>query len=126
MPVLRDAGRAEVAARLGAVLLAGIALAGCLGSGGGDPPNGGPSARVAAVRLANCADWKRAGPAVRSQTVADIKRFAGGRTGSPGGYGRTIPDDRAHKLFDNYCDQDFARGFKLYKLYTRAAAFRDR
>jgi hypothetical protein len=29
----------------------------------------------------------------------------------------------AYKLFQNYCANFFARGFKLYKLYERAAAF---
>jgi hypothetical protein len=34
-----------------------------------------------------------------------------------------LSDDRAYKLLQGYCAKPFARGFKLYKLYTRAAAF---
>ena len=34
-----------------------------------------------------------------------------------------LDDKRAYKLFDSLCAQHFARAFKLYKLYERAAAF---
>ena len=34
-----------------------------------------------------------------------------------------LDDERAYKLLQSYCAKPFARGFKLYKLYTRAAAF---
>ena len=37
--------------------------------------------------------------------------------------GPVLDNDRAYKLLQNYCGKYFARGFKLYKLYTRAAAF---
>ena len=36
---------------------------------------------------------------------------------------KALPDDKAVKLFDRACKQTYARGFKLYKLYNRAAAF---
>ena len=51
-----------------------------------------------------------------------IRDFAGGPTGSPGGYGVTISDEHAYHLFQGYCSASFARGFRLYKLYTRAAS----
>jgi hypothetical protein len=56
--------------------------------------------------------------------IKQIRGFAGGPTGTPGFRGSTIPDDKAYELFDSYCRNRFARNFKLYKLYTRAAAFR--
>jgi hypothetical protein len=34
-----------------------------------------------------------------------------------------IDDKDAYNLFNRYCEHEFARGFKLYKLYERAAAF---
>jgi hypothetical protein len=76
------------------------------------------------VRLVDCADWRKAGPGDRAAVVKEIRSFAGGPTGTPGRRGATIPDDKAQELFDSYCRNRFARDFKLYKLYTRAAAFR--
>ena len=52
----------------------------------------------------------------------EIKRFAGGPVGGQG-HGAVLPDDRAYTLFQHYCSYGFASQFKLYKLYTRAAAF---
>ena len=34
-----------------------------------------------------------------------------------------LDDSKAYDLLDNYCKNTFARGFKLYKLYERAASF---
>jgi hypothetical protein len=34
-----------------------------------------------------------------------------------------LDDARAYKVLESYCANSFARGFKLYKLYERAAAF---
>jgi hypothetical protein len=35
-----------------------------------------------------------------------------------------ITDQQAYDLLQSYCEQPFAQGFKLYKLYQRAAAFK--
>ncbi len=77
----------------------------------------------APISLADCTDWNNGNVNERLGTVREIRDFAGGPVGSPAGHGATIPDEDAYTLFDHYCDNDFARGFKLYKLYTRAAAF---
>jgi hypothetical protein len=72
----------------------------------------------------DCTDWKRASLMQRYGTIKEIRDFAGGPVGSePGGHGATLPDDKAYKLFERSCAHYYARGFKLYKLYTRAAAF---
>jgi hypothetical protein len=71
----------------------------------------------------DCSDWRKATPSERSGIVKVIRGFAGGPTGDPGRRGATLPDDKAYDLFEGYCRRDFARGFKLYKLYTRAASF---
>jgi hypothetical protein len=41
----------------------------------------------------------------------------------PRGEGRTLPGDRAYEIIDRRCKNYFARGFLLYEIYTRAAAF---
>lgn len=78
------------------------------------------------VRYADCSDWKAAGPRERDGIVQAVKGFAGGPTGSPAGRGQTIPDAQAYRLFDGWCSRPFAKRFRLYKLYTRAADFQQR
>jgi hypothetical protein len=75
------------------------------------------------TQLVQCRDWNEANPRQRAGTLDALRRFAGGPTGSPGGYGRTLDDEQAFELFDRWCERPYARGFRLYKLYTRAAAF---
>jgi hypothetical protein len=41
----------------------------------------------------------------------------------PPGRGAVLEDERAYDLLQGYCSAEFAESFKLYKLYTRAAAF---
>jgi hypothetical protein len=77
------------------------------------------------IRLDNCANWNRGTLAQRRATVAQLSKFAGGPVGSSAGIkrGAVLSDGRAYELFQRYCAKPFARGFKLYKLYTHAAAF---
>jgi hypothetical protein len=103
-------------------------LAGCGGGSGTQPqvdvgPNVGEP-----INLADCHDWNQANTEQRLGTIHDLKNFAGGPVvgnngSSPSGTGAVLDDKKAYELFDNYCKADFARGFKLYKLYERAAAF---
>jgi hypothetical protein len=111
--------------RAAGVALAGgcLALAGCLGSGDGTPSQSAGPTFGTPVRLADCSDWRAATPSQRSAVIEGVRAVSGGPTGSPAGNGAVLPDDRAYELFDNYCQADFAKRFKLYKLYTRAAAF---
>ena len=101
-------------------------MSGCLGgsSSGGRPAEAG--ARIAApLQLADCRDWHKATPAERQGTIRQLRGFAGGPVGeSPGLHGATLDDDAAYQVLDDSCRHDYARAFKLYKLYTRAAAFR--
>jgi hypothetical protein len=60
--------------------------------------------------------------------VISLRKFGGGPVGSSGGIqrGPVLNDGRAYTLLENYCRNDFALGFKLYKLYERAAALTGR
>jgi len=58
--------------------------------------------------------------------VDTLRRFAGGPTGEARGqHGATLTDDKAYQLLENTCRHQYARGFKLYKLYTRGASLQD-
>jgi hypothetical protein len=77
------------------------------------------------IRTANCSDWERGTELQRRSTVIRMRKFAGGPVGSSAGIqnGPVLTDERAYQLFQSWCANRFARGFKLYKLYERAAAF---
>ena len=105
------------------VSLLGAVLTGC-SSGSGQPPPNGAGARIGVpLRLADCTDWENADTAERLGTITVLRDFASGPTGTPGSYGRTIHDEQAYRLLQGYCSANLARGFKLYHLYNRAAAF---
>jgi hypothetical protein len=130
--VVHDAAQAR---KLGLALLlaaAALATAGCGSSEGpartgttvysaARDPSGNPT--LGNVRLADCAAWRRGDPIARRGTIRQIAAFAGGPVGAPGGNGNTLPLGVAYRYFDAYCTNNFATYFKLYKLYTRAAAF---
>ena len=109
-----------------ALICCGALLGGCGGASGSKarvelpPPGVGAS-----IRTDNCSDWKRGTVDQRHGTVVQLRQFAGGAVGSSAGIqnGRVLDDDRAYNLLESYCANYFARGFKLYKLYERAAAF---
>jgi hypothetical protein len=80
------------------------------------------------ISLADCNDWQQANVEQRLGTIEQLKGFAGGpiignNASSPSGTGSVLDDKDAYDLFNRWCGQSFARGFKLYKLYERAAAF---
>ena len=114
--MVRNAARAAVGA-----LAATIALSGCMGGGEGQV-QGSRIARP--TQLVQCRDWVQANPRERAGTIEVLREFAGGPTGSPAGRGQTLDDDEAFALFDNWCSREYAKGFRLYKLYTRASAFK--
>ena len=108
---------AQPGARVALVLLAALAFAGC----GRDAPKPdleplGPSANL---QQADCGDWKRASVEGRRLTVDRLEQVVRG----PRGEGRTLPDNSAYAIIDGRCKQYAARGFLLYEMYTRAAAF---
>jgi hypothetical protein len=113
---------------LPAALAAAVLIAGCGGGSGNQPqidvgPNVGQP-----IALADCNDWNQANTEQRLGTIHELKGFAGGPVvgnngSSPSGTGAVLDDKQAYDLFNRYCASSFARAFKLYKLYERAAAF---
>jgi hypothetical protein len=77
------------------------------------------------VQHLKCRDWKRADPARRRAVLSALRAVTGGQVTGRGadGRGSVLDDDKAYSLFDNYCRQDFARAFSLYKLYGQASGF---
>jgi hypothetical protein len=120
--VVHDAAKA-----LALALIAAAALVGC-GDDSNQPPSGAGPNVGQPINLADCDDWNQANTEQRLGTIEELRNFAGGpvvgnSATSPSGTGSVLGDQEAYDLFNNYCRQDFARGFKLYKLYERAAAF---
>jgi hypothetical protein len=117
------------------LLLAAAAVGGC--GGGSDnakqgatfnrapttPASSGNPDLGVDVRLASCTDWARGDVAAREGTIREIRTFAEGPVGNGGGHGAVLTPERAYKVLDGWCTRSYAGNFKLYKLYTRSAAF---
>jgi hypothetical protein len=71
--------------------------------------------------LAQCGDWNEGTVGERRATVEDIQA----QLNQAGSDGPTpdLPDDEAYDVLERACAKDFAEGFRLYKIYARAAAF---
>jgi hypothetical protein len=128
--VVHHPAKALAARRILAPLVpALVALAAGCGSGSSTQPqiDVGPNVGQP-INLADCSDWNQANTEQRLGTIHDLRNFAGGpvvgnNASSPSGTGAVLDDKKAYDLFNGYCKESFARGFKLYKLYERAAAF---
>jgi hypothetical protein len=100
-----------------------MAASGC-GGGSDNGSNAGIGPSVGQpINLADCTDWNNSSVEERLGTIRQIRDFNGGDVPGTSSPGPTLDDQKAYDLFDNYCSNDFARAFKLYKLYGRAAAF---
>lgn len=115
--------------RGGPALICAVALlTACGGPGSAKTKRSSPMLEAGvgtSIRTANCTDWKRGTVEARRRTVVALRSFAGGPVGSSKALrrGPVLTDERAYKVLDTTCANYFARGFKLYKLYERAAAF---
>ena len=90
-----------------------ILVAGC----GGQPA--APEPFGVALQVADCDDWRASSPQERQSAIDQLERTVAG----PRGEGNTLPDEVAYNTLDARCKPEFARGFLLYQLYIRAAAF---
>jgi hypothetical protein len=77
------------------------------------------------ARSDTCEQWQAGTIAQRYGALLRLRKFASSPVGSSSGLqnGHVLTDKRAYKLFESFCSKHFARAFKLYKLYERAAAF---
>jgi hypothetical protein len=77
------------------------------------------------ARSDTCEQWSKGTVQQRHGALKRLRKFATSPIGSSNvrKYGPTLSESRAYRLFDNLCAKHFARAFKLYKLYERAAAF---
>jgi hypothetical protein len=122
----RAAALSVACVRLAAAVVgsAALAIAGCGGDSSGSEPGSGVPGLVAPIEIADCTDWKEGSTEERLGTIRQIREFTGGPVaGDSGATGAILDDEDAYDLFESYCANEFARGFKLYKLYGRAAAF---
>ena len=69
--------------------------------------------------MADCQDWRESSPQQRQSAIDQLEEAVAG----PRNDGNTLKDDVAYSTLDARCKPDFARGFLLYQLYIRAAAF---
>jgi hypothetical protein len=121
-------GSSELALRgLCASVAAAVLAAGC-GASDQQPQGAGVGVGLTAgprIEVFTCQDWNDADPQTRFSTVAKIRDFVGGPVTGAGanGTGTVLDDEQAYEFFDQYCDQELARHFLLYKLYGRAAGF---
>lgn len=117
--------RGSVAGALVAALVAAaLAVTACGGAEGEPGPEatgvGKPIAGSVAP-LAQCSDWVEGTREERLVTIVDIRA----QLNQAGADGPTpdLPDDDAYALLERACANDYASGFRLYKLYARGAAF---
>jgi hypothetical protein len=116
----RPGGRSVLAAL---AVTAATGIAGC-GEAERDAADAQPvgEVRVGSVaQLAQCRDWTAGSRDERLATIAEIKeqinlQDAPVRTPE-------LSDEVAYDVLDNTCRNDFAAGFRLYKLYARATGF---
>lgn len=107
------------------VALAATALAGCGESGSQSATEevvGVGQERAGSVAaLAQCSDWNEGTEDEKLATVTDIRA----QLNQAGADGPTpaLPEQEAYDLFERACANDYATGFRLYKVYARAAAF---
>ena len=87
------------------------------GCGGGEPSQAEPFG--VALQVADCQDWRDSSPQERQSAIDQLERTVKG----PRKEASALDDDVAYTTLDSRCKPTFARGFLLYQLYIRAAAF---
>jgi hypothetical protein len=114
--------------RGGSALLAALALTAC----GEDPQAAEREARAKAkplgevlagsvAPLAQCKDWVGGDRLRKLATIDDIRNQVSRR--DTGVSSPALTDEEAMGLFDRACANRYARSFRLYVLYARAAGF---
>ena len=109
-----------------AALLLSLMLAACSGdeSDGGSGSKAKPLGQDLAgsvAHLAQCKDWVGGARDRKLATIGDIRAQVSRR--DTGIQAPPLSDKEALGLFDRACSNGFARSFRLYVLYARAAGF---
>jgi hypothetical protein len=101
-----------------------VAIAGCGGDDGSEQAARQAEPQLGqAINLANCQDWKAGTVDERLGTIHGIRDFLGTPVPGTGARREALDDEEVYELLDGWCGNEFARGFRLYKLYARAQAF---
>jgi len=106
------------------LVVAALAVGGC---GDDDKPAAaaakplGESLGGSVAQLANCGDWAGGARDRKLATIADIRNQV--NRDDTGIDTPPLSDKEALALFDRACAPAYARGFRLYVLYARAAGF---
>ena len=71
-----------------------------------------------------CTEWNAGTPEQRRGTIDQLTLLAGANANPEEvGPNRTLSDEDAYEALDTTCSRNLARGFLLYEIYNRAAAF---
>jgi hypothetical protein len=73
------------------------------------------------AQLANCSDWAGGARESKLATIADIRNQV--NRDDTGVDSPPLSDDEAMRLFDRECGRPYARSFRLYVIYARAAGW---
>jgi hypothetical protein len=115
------------AKRAYAALVAFLAATAMLAGGCGEDSEDGHAQGVGPVKVgsiaagAQCRDWNAGTEEQKLATIEDIRsqiNLEDAPVDTP-----ALTDDQAYELFEHACAEDFAAGFKLYKLYAQRAGF---
>ena len=71
--------------------------------------------------LVECRDWNAATPEEQLATIVDVRSQI--NLEDSGIDAPSLTDEEAQEMFDNSCEPTWAQGFRLYKLYARAAGW---
>ena len=106
--------------------LAALAAAAALAACGADetapkPEPLGKKLGGSVASLANCRDWASGARDRKLATIADIRSQV--NRDDTGIETPPLSDTEAMRLFDRECAQPYARSFRLYVIYARAAGW---
>ncbi len=115
---------------LGAAALVALALVAGCGPESGEEPAAGSDASEQVELLGprpgklTCTDWNEGTHEARLGTIGQLTASAGANANPEDvGPSRTLSDEDAYDALEGTCEHELARGFLLYEVYNRGAAF---
>jgi hypothetical protein len=119
-------GQALRLAAAAATLLVLAATAGCGSEEGSRAAESADGTALLGPRPGKltCTDWKHGADDERRGTIDQLTQLAGANANPEEvGPNRTLSQDHAYDAIAGTCEHHLARGFLLYEVYNRAAAF---